>query len=721
MTEPLPGTTAHRLYSLLPAIHRTRDAETGGALADLLAVIATPLDVLSEELDQLSDDEFIETASPWVVPYLGDLVGYNAVHGVVPGLGSSRAEVANTVGYRRRKGTAAVVEQVARDVTRWPARVVESFETLTTTQYMKHVRPQATATPDLRRHAALAWIAAQGGAFDELDHTTDVRAIDARAPGRRGRHGIREVALFLWRTEAVPLERSPLVEVAGGDRFRFDPLGTDAQLFALPRAETDIVHLAEPRDVPAPIGRRWAGEHASACYGPPVAGARRSILLERQDAAGVLIPVPGADIRFCDLSDLPGGGGAWAHPPNDPGTVAIDPVLGRVWLGTPLPTGERLLGTVAFGMGVPAGAGNTRPRRTLPPRPAREVSQGADPQAELLALQAGGTVRILDSDRYPHALTIATATGPVDIADVELRFEAAARARPLLIAPILHLAPAPRTRVVLQGLMLAGGPVVLDEVGDTERRTIELRDCTLVPGHERTPDGLPVHAERASLIVLDPNAVVRIERCVLGSIVAVEGAVVEISDSIVDASHPTGVAICGRASAGGLRTVASDGDLATGDGLAPAGAVRLDATTVIGGIRCSTLDASNSLLVAALPAGDARPAAVLVERRQEGCVRYTYLPPGSRTGRRFHCLPDPDDPPDERRAARPRFDDLRFGAAGYLRLRTGTHPRIRRGADDEGELGATHRTYAPQREANLAIRMDEYLRLGLSAGWFSAT
>ena len=37
MTEPLPGTTAHRLYSLLPAIHRTRDAETGGALADLLA------------------------------------------------------------------------------------------------------------------------------------------------------------------------------------------------------------------------------------------------------------------------------------------------------------------------------------------------------------------------------------------------------------------------------------------------------------------------------------------------------------------------------------------------------------------------------------------------------------------------------------------------------------------------------------------------------------
>ena len=123
----------------------------------------------------------------------------------------------------------------------------------------------------------------------------------------------------------------------------------------------------------------------------------------------------------------------------------------------------------------------------------------------------------------------------------------------------------------------------------------------------------------------------------------------------------------------------------------------------------------------ALAPADVRPAAVFAERKQDGCLRYTFVPPGSRTGRRFHCVPDPDDPPHERRATRPRFDDMRFGAPGYLRLHTATHPRIRRGADDESEMGATHRSYAPQREANLAIRMDEYLRLGLSAGWFSAT
>ena len=303
------------------------------------------------------------------------MVGHRVIHGVVPGIGSSRAEVANTVAYRRRKGTAAVVEQVARDVTRWPARVVESFETLTTTQYMNHVRPAATATPDLRDHAALGWIRTQGGAFDELDRTADVHAIDAPAPGRRGRYGIPEVALFLWRTEAVPLERSPLVHVADQERFRFDPLGADTQLFALPRAETDIVHLAEPRDVPQPIGRRWAVAHASALYGSPVAGARRSILLERQTGAAEPVPVPGRIVRFCDLSDVPGG--AWAHRPAAD-EIAIDPVLGRVFLGTALPAGERLLGSVAFGMAVPAGAGNTRPvrdPRALAPSPSSRAAR----------------------------------------------------------------------------------------------------------------------------------------------------------------------------------------------------------------------------------------------------------------------------------------------------------------------------------------------------------
>ena len=40
------------------------------------------------------------------------------------------------------------------------------------------------------------------------------------------------------------------------------------------------------------------------------------------------------------------------------------------------------------------------------------------------------------------------------------------------------------------------------------------------------------------------------------------------------------------------------------------------------------------------------------------------------------------------------------------------------GADDEGEMGVFHDLYQPQREANLRVRLEEYLRFGLEAGIF---
>jgi hypothetical protein len=147
--------------------------------------VAGQVDVLSEELSQLYDDQFIETCARWVAPYIGDLIGYRVLHGVVPEVASPRAEVANTIAYRRRKGTASVLEQLARDVTGWPARAVEFFERLVTTQYMNHPRSLAQATVDLRDHEGLAWVAQQGGGFDDLAHTGDVRRIDAAAPGTR--------------------------------------------------------------------------------------------------------------------------------------------------------------------------------------------------------------------------------------------------------------------------------------------------------------------------------------------------------------------------------------------------------------------------------------------------------------------------------------------------------------------------------------------------------
>src|SRR6266540_535798 len=189
---------ADRMYELLPAIYRVRDADRGEPLKALLSVIADQVGVLEEDLAQLYDDQFIETCAPWVVPYIGDLIGYRALHNVVPKIGSQRAEVAHTIGFRRRKGTAAMLEQLARDVTGWNARAVEFFQLLGWTQFMNHLRRQNHYAPDLRDWEPLERL---GTAFETTAHTVDVRHIEQN----EGKYNIPNIGIFFWRLNAFRL------------------------------------------------------------------------------------------------------------------------------------------------------------------------------------------------------------------------------------------------------------------------------------------------------------------------------------------------------------------------------------------------------------------------------------------------------------------------------------------------------------------------------------
>ena len=170
--------TAERLYGLLPAVYRLRDAEQGEPLRALMAAFAQQFAALEENIDQLYDDQFIETCAAWVAPYIGDLIGYRPLHGVTPKVASPRAEVANTIAYRRRKGTALMLEQLASDVTDWPAHAVEFFELLTVSQYMKHIRLHAPATANLRNLRATLL---EGGAFGKFAHTPEMRRPESGA------------------------------------------------------------------------------------------------------------------------------------------------------------------------------------------------------------------------------------------------------------------------------------------------------------------------------------------------------------------------------------------------------------------------------------------------------------------------------------------------------------------------------------------------------------
>ncbi|MFO7633080.1 MAG: phage tail protein, partial [Caldilinea sp.] len=244
--------TRERLYELLPAIYRIRDAENGEPLHALLAIMGDELARIEDDITGLYDDWFIETCAEWVVPYIGDLLGVRGLHQLTEVDGfSQRAFVANTLRYRRRKGTAPVLEQLARDVTGWPCRVVEFFERLATTQHLNHVRLYSPATADLRQAANLELV---GSALESVSHTGEVRNIVPR----RGRYNIPNMGLFLWRVQPYFVQGvtpQPAVDPPDG-RYRFSPLGNDIPLFNRPRTETEIVHLAEEPDLPVPMRRR---------------------------------------------------------------------------------------------------------------------------------------------------------------------------------------------------------------------------------------------------------------------------------------------------------------------------------------------------------------------------------------------------------------------------------------------------------------------------------
>jgi hypothetical protein len=103
---------------------------------------------------------------------------------------------------------------------------------------------------------------------------------------------------------------------------------------------------------------------------------------------------------------------------------------------------------------------------------------------------------------------------------------------------------------------------------------------------------------------------------------------------------------------------------------------------------------------------------IRVARRQIGCLRFSSYLPGSRTPRRFNCQPDLSGEPER---VRPRFRSIRYGSPVYARLADGCAEEIRRGADDQSEMGVFHHLYEPQRAANLRARLAEYTPAGADA------
>ena len=232
---------AEKLWESIPPHYRELDGEgqPPGALRAFVEVIAEQAAILRRSQDRVWEDQFVERADDWAVPYLGDLVATRMVSALLPR--ERRIDVAKTVYYRRRAGTLRVLEELIADIANWEGVVCEGFRRLARAPH--GLDPPSTAagsrpgrwsgTPagglaDLR-HPFAAQLA--GGPFDEYHHTPELR----QPRGRDGQYGISRIVFHCFRLQSRLIEgvTPRAFAPAGGDPFfTFDPSGRDVPLFA---------------------------------------------------------------------------------------------------------------------------------------------------------------------------------------------------------------------------------------------------------------------------------------------------------------------------------------------------------------------------------------------------------------------------------------------------------------------------------------------------------
>lgn len=738
-----------RLYELLPAVYRLRDAERGYPLRGLLAVITEQVNLVEADIAQLYENWFIETCQDWVVPYIGDLIGYTPVYdagepGDVTGpVGTARnriliprREVANTIHYRRRKGTLALLEELAMAVAGWPARAVEFFRLLGVTQSINYLHKDRGFMVDLRDGDGLNLI---NGPFDEFGHTVDVRRINSHREA--GRYNIPSVGVFVWRLKSYSVTKTPAycLEDIGPHCFTFSVLGNDTQLFNRPQPENIPTNIIGELNLPVPIRRSAFEERvvnpppetqASADY----YGENKSLLIWAPDWPTKKTsqqPIPRDKIIPADLT-------GWRYRAPR-GNVAVDPKLGRiVFPPNQLPKkGVQVFYHYGFSADIGGGRYN-RPISQLKDAVVYRVPSGDFPNITA-ALNAWGSqpkprvavIEITDSGVYMDQLNIELDQNEY------LEIRAANLTRPVIRLLDYHadqpdafrITGKHGSRFTLDGLLIAGRALQIsapesDDDNDTDEDlcSVTIRHSTLVPGWGLHCDCEPKRPTEPSLELTNTGAKVVIEHSIVGLIQVVtdesarDPISIAISDSILDATDFERMAVAG---AGACCAYAS---------------LTIARSTVIGQIETHAIElAENSIFY----------GTVRVARRQLGCMRFCYVTPVSRTPRRYECQPDLVEKaisdlfvrskgsmsPQERdilqeaqrSRVRPDFNSIRYGTPSYCQLAETCAEEIVRGAEDLSEMGVFHDLYQPQRAANLRARLEEYTPAGMDSGIIYAT
>jgi hypothetical protein len=623
---------------------------------------------------------------------------------------------------------------------------VEFYKWLGWTQALNHLHVERGRTIDLRRSGPLGLL---GSPFDELAHTVDVRRINSQRSV--GRYNMPSVGVFVWRLKSYPVSQTPAccVEAEGSHCFTFSVLGNDAPLYLQPEPETDPTHIADAFNLPVPMRRIALAEHTDRLYGQ----SQKSLFVwtgVQRGQSVVLEPVPPEKIVAADLS-------GWQYLPRR-GTVAVDPMLGRIAFPTRQAPRNGVWVSYRYGFSADIGGGEyDRPLSQPHGATVYRVSQDGPLDTLAKALDRWRTekavhavIEIDDSRVYVEPIHIEFTD---DQASLQLR--AANGKRPVIrLLDWQTSQPDAFTvmgkageRFVLDGLIVAGRGMQLS--GEVQQATI--RHSTLVPGWSLDSDCTPQRPTEPSLEVFSPNVCVTIEHSIMGSIqlnpmpltpVEEPEPPANIPEYEVQQAHCEGIGPEFRLDP--IRLCISDSILdatstdqeAIGAPGCPVGhaVLTMARCTVFGQIQVHAIALGENCLF---------EGRITVARRQRGCLRFSYVVPGSRTPPRFQCQPDQVESTiaqklraeakantlpaptaieieaakqGERIRVKPQFNSTHYGTPTYGQLAVTCAGEITRGADDESEMGVFHDLFQPQREANLRVRLDAYVPAGSDVG-----
>jgi len=779
-----------RLYKLLPALYRQVDALQGYSLRALLRLMGNQVEMLRADIQQLWNNFFIETCQQWAIPYIGDLVSNRALYdldtsqdattaqSIFPDLAGpnlrpistirTRADVAKTIDYRRRKGTVAMLEALAGDVTGWGAHVVQFFQILTWTQNLNHLRLQSTGCADLRSVSDCAKV---DGPFDAASHVVDVRAIAQS----EGWYNVPNLGFFLWRLESFPLAVVRARAIGGTSwRYTFSPLGNSTPLFARWTRLDQVPGMSPELLVPEPIPpsafwddlAAWnslpsTGPDYSLYYGNASDDLDWSITVYEQAAPDApLVPVDLGHITCMNLEKWttlaqPSANVAneWKPLPQPSQCIAIDVSRGRLAIGADRPASTAIYVSYNYGfsahMGggpypdfqkwvVPdsaaeqiIGVGVANPLDTAITTWAATLDAAIDTWAASLATPNPPNTIIQLADNDTHTLSRTLALDPVKWLAIQ--------ALPGLPGFRPHIQPqggaitisgtAAGSTLTLAGLLIEGGIVVSQDL-----QRLRILHTTLVPGlsieeEAASPGGpsLVVNSSAASKPI-NTNLDVQIAFSITGPLQipeTVDG--LWLLDSIVDsASSNPPIAISNANTTTPTNTTTPNGPRAT-----------IERSTILGSSYFRKFDLCSDTIFT---------GAVIVEQRVSGCLRFSFVPTGSSAPQpypqQYHCQPAYEvatETDAAQRAAQasgavlpsgwdttlaasieewlvPSFETVTYGAPEYCQLRLTAPQQIRTGASDGAEMGAFNYLKQAQRETNLRIRLAEYVPFGRAPG-----